>query len=131
MNYPKSFLVTLVVISFVPNWSFAQSPAAKRGHPIKKESFGQTRDGKPVELYTLTNSHGMEVGAINYGGIIVSLRVPDKNGKLDDVVLGFDKLDGYLDKSPYRKRKIHPGWKGILAGQKQWPQCLAWRVKRI
>ncbi|OLB22738.1 MAG: galactose mutarotase [Acidobacteriales bacterium 13_2_20CM_55_8] len=68
---------------------------------MKKESFGQTRDGKPVELYTLTNSHGMEVGAINYGGIIVSLRVPDKNGKLDDVVLGFDKLDGYLDKSPY------------------------------
>ena len=101
MNYPKSFLVTLVVISFVPNWSFAQSPAAKRGHPIKKELFGQTKDGKPVELYTVTNSHGMEVRAINYGGIIVSLRVPDKNGKLDDVVLGFDKLDGYLDKSPY------------------------------
>src|SRR5947208_7041962 len=86
MNYPKSLVVTLVVISFVPNSSFAQSPAAKRGHPIKKESFGQTRDGKPVELYTVTNSHGMEVGAINYGGIIVSPRVPDKNGKLDDVV---------------------------------------------
>jgi aldose 1-epimerase len=100
MNYPKSLVVALFVISFVPNSSFAQSPA-KRGHPINKESFGQTQDGKPVDVYTITNSHGMEVRAINYGGIIVSLRVPDKNLKLDDVVLGFDKLDGYLDKSPY------------------------------
>jgi len=101
MNYPKSLVFALFVIFFAPNWSFAQSPAAKRGHPIKTESFGQTQDGKPVDLYTITNSHGMEVRAINYGGIIVSLRVPDKNGKLDDVVLGFDTLDGYLDKSPY------------------------------
>jgi len=61
----------------------------------------RAKDGKAVDLYTITNSHGMEVRAITYGGIIVSLWVPDKNGKLDDVVLGFDKLDGYLDKSPY------------------------------
>jgi aldose 1-epimerase len=68
---------------------------------IKKEAFGATRDGKPVELYTLTNQHGMEVRAMTYGGIIVSLRVPDKNGERADVVLGFDSLDGYLGKSPY------------------------------
>ncbi|HYT24298.1 MAG TPA: aldose epimerase family protein, partial [Candidatus Polarisedimenticolia bacterium] len=101
MNYLNSLVVTLFVICVVPNWSFAESAAAQRGHPIKHESFGQTKDGKPVELYTITNSHGVEVRAITYGGIVVSLRVPDKNGKLDDVVLGFDKLDGYLDKSPY------------------------------
>lgn len=101
MNYQNSLVVTLFVICFLPSWGFARSSVAQRGHPIKKESFGQTKDGKPVDVYTITNSHGMEVRAINYGGIIVSLRVPDKNGKLDDVVLGFDTLDGYLDKSPY------------------------------
>ena len=101
MNYQNSLVVTLFVICFLPNWGVAGSSVAQRGHPIKKESFGQSKEGKPVDLYTITNSHGMEVRAINYGGIIVSLRVPDKNGKLDDVVLGFDTLDGYLDKSPY------------------------------
>jgi aldose 1-epimerase len=68
---------------------------------IKKEAFGMTRDGKPVELFTLSNTHGMEVRAMTYGGIIVSLRVPDRHGRLDDVVLGFDKLDGYLAPNPY------------------------------
>ena len=101
MNYQNSLVVTLFVICFLPNWGFTRSSVAQRGHPIKKESFGQTKDGKAVDLYTITNSHGMEVRTITYGGIIVSLRVPDKNGKFDDVVLGFDKLDGYLDKSPY------------------------------
>ncbi len=101
MDYLNSLVVMLFLVCIVPDWSFAQSAAAQRGHPIKRESFGQTKDGKPVELYTITNSHGVEVRAITYGGIVVSLRVPDKNGKLDDVVLGFDKLDGYLDKSPY------------------------------
>ena len=48
-------------------------------------------DGKPVEQFTLTNAHGLEVKAISYGGIITSLRVPDRSGRLDDIVLGFDK----------------------------------------
>jgi aldose 1-epimerase len=68
---------------------------------IKKDVFGKTPDGKTVDIYTLTNSHGTEVRAMTYGGIIVSLRVPDKNGKLADVVLGFDNFDGYLDNKPY------------------------------
>ncbi len=67
---------------------------------MKRESFGVVQ-GRPVDLYTLTNANGLEVRAINYGGIIVSLRVPDKHGRVDDVVLGFDKLQGYLDKEPY------------------------------
>lgn len=67
---------------------------------MKKESFGAIQ-GNSVELYTLTNSHGIEVRAMNYGGIIVSLRVPDKRGHVDDVVLGFDKFDGYLDNKPH------------------------------
>ena len=62
--------------------------------------FGHV-DGKAVYLYTLTNAHGMEVRAMSYGAIIVSLRVPDRDGRSDDVVLGFDALDGYLAGQPY------------------------------
>lgn len=68
---------------------------------IKKQSFGKTAGNEPVDLYTLTNSSGMEVRIITYGGTIVSLKAPDRNGKLADVVLGYERLDGYLTKSPY------------------------------
>ncbi|HQU82916.1 MAG TPA: aldose epimerase family protein [Pyrinomonadaceae bacterium] len=62
---------------------------------VKKESFGKTTDGKAVEIYTLTNSSGAEAKIINYGGRVVSLKMPDKNGKFEDVVLGYDDLKGY------------------------------------
>jgi aldose 1-epimerase len=68
---------------------------------FKKDSFGKTSDGQSVELYTLTNTHGVEAKITNYGGIVVSLRVPDRSGKMDDVVLGFEQLDGYLKGHPY------------------------------
>ena len=68
---------------------------------VKKESFGVTTDGVPVDLYTFTNANGVEVRAMTYGGIILSLRVPDREGRLGDVVLGFDTLGGYLQDSPY------------------------------
>jgi aldose 1-epimerase len=64
-------------------------------------SFGRLADGREVDVFTLTNSRGVEVRALTYGGIIVSLRVPDRAGRLDDVVLGYDDLRGYLRKSPY------------------------------
>src|SRR5690242_3995232 len=57
---------------------------------VSKASFGTTPQGQPVDLYTLTNSHGMEVRITNFGAILVSMRVPDRSSKLDDVVLGFD-----------------------------------------
>ena len=66
-----------------------------------KQTFGKTQDGTAVDIFTLTNARGVEVRAITYGGIIVSLRTPDKNGKLDDIVVGFDALDGYLAPNPY------------------------------
>ncbi|HLP76093.1 MAG TPA: aldose epimerase family protein [Candidatus Paceibacterota bacterium] len=67
---------------------------------ISKESFGST-DGKPVELYTLKNSKGAEAKIATYGGIVTSLKMPDNSGKFDDVVLGFDKLDGYVKNNPF------------------------------
>jgi len=68
---------------------------------ITKEDFGQTPEGKKVELYTLRNSSGMEAKIMTYGGIVTSLKTPDKKGKMGDVVLGYDNLDGYLKSTPY------------------------------
>lgn len=62
---------------------------------IVKSDFG-TLDGASVSLFTLTNENGMEVKITNYGGTITSLKVPDKEGNFEDVVLGFDTLEGYL-----------------------------------
>jgi aldose 1-epimerase len=64
-------------------------------------AFGTTPDGKSVMLYTLRNAAGMEAKITNYGGIIVSLTAPDKNGKYDDIVLGYDSLAGYIRVTPY------------------------------
>src|SRR6266566_7838403 len=65
------------------------------------ESFGTAPDGVPVEIYTLRNDKGVEARIMTYGGIVQSLKVPDKSGKLGDVVLGYDTLNGYLTNSPY------------------------------
>jgi len=68
---------------------------------IKKEHFGKTNDGKNVDLFYLTNKNGTVVKITNYGGIITSIIVPDKNGKFDDIVLGFNTLNKYLKAHPY------------------------------
>src|SRR5437899_1908070 len=61
-----------------------------------RSSFGQLPDGRTVEQFTLKNAHGIEVRVITYGGIITAIRAPDRSGQLDDIVLGFDSLAGYL-----------------------------------
>jgi aldose 1-epimerase len=61
---------------------------------VTKESFGKTPDGTPVGIYTLKSGQ-IEARIMTYGGIVVSLKTPDRNGKVSDVVLGFDNLDGY------------------------------------
>ncbi|MGA7745019.1 MAG: aldose epimerase family protein [Polyangia bacterium] len=63
--------------------------------------FGKAPDGTPVDLYRLTNRRGLVATITNYGGIVVSLLVPDRDGKLGDVVLGYDTLAEYIAKSPY------------------------------
>src|SRR5688500_16397614 len=59
-----------------------------------------TVDGQTINLHTLTNRSGMEAKIINFGGIVMSLKVPDRNGKFADVVLGFNNLDDYLKPHP-------------------------------
>lgn len=63
---------------------------------ITKKFYGKTAEGKVVDIFTLRNNNGMMAEILNYGGIITSLRVPDKDGKFDDVVLGYDNFEDYL-----------------------------------
>lgn len=62
---------------------------------MQTDSFGKTKEGKEVFLYTLENSRGVKAAVTNYGANLVSLKVPDRNGVAEDVVLGFDTLQGY------------------------------------
>jgi len=68
---------------------------------IEEQPWGQTQDGTAVKLFTLSNSKGMVAKVATYGAIITELRVPDRNGKMGNVVLGFDKLDQYLEGHPF------------------------------
>jgi aldose 1-epimerase len=67
---------------------------------IRVESFGQTPDGKEVTLYNLENANGLKAKVIDYGAILVSLEVPDRDGKPADIALGFDDLDSYVKRNP-------------------------------
>jgi len=68
---------------------------------VARAPFGHLPDGRPVELFTLTNRHGLEVRAMTYGAIITSIRTPDREGTSADIVLGFDSVGAYLAGSPY------------------------------
>jgi aldose 1-epimerase len=95
MTFSRSLLV-LVPIGILCAMA---APLSQPVSPVTRAPFGTMPDGTPVEVFTLKNAGGMEVRAINYGGIITALRVPDRNGAFGDVVLGFDRLDDYLTKN--------------------------------
>lgn len=68
---------------------------------ITKEKFGTTKDGKDINAFVITNSKGMSAKVIEYGAILTELFVPDKNGKCDDVVLGYDTLEPYYENGSF------------------------------
>ena len=76
---------------------------------ISRTSFGNLPDGRPADLYTITNASGASVSISNYGGILVSLLVPNREGKLTDVLLGFSDVSGYTP--------VNPGYMGALIGR--------------
>lgn len=99
---PRRFSSVSVFLSVIAGSAFllAQASSAKHTPGVQQKPFG-TREGRPVTLYTLTNSHGVEIHTMNYGGIILSIRVPDRKGELADVVLGHEAMEGYLPNPPY------------------------------
>jgi aldose 1-epimerase len=105
----QSFLVASFVVSMMgcnnsSNQSASSSDTANKNQNkagITEKAFGNT-DGRAITEYTITNANGMQVSLINYGGTITKLTAPDKNGNMGDVVLGYESLDGYLQKTnPY------------------------------
>jgi hypothetical protein len=86
MKFAAGFIYCLALLIMWPGRSAADTGG------VAKERFGETADGRPLYLYTLTNANGMRATIMNYGGIMVSLHVPDRNGALDDVVLGYANL---------------------------------------
>jgi aldose 1-epimerase len=98
MTYLTCTSSILLVLAIV---GAAEGATDKPSSGITRKTFGKMTDGRTIDLYTLTNNHGMRVAVTNYGGIVVSVVAPDRNGKPGDVVLGFDNLEGYLAKEPY------------------------------
>jgi aldose 1-epimerase len=90
-------LAVLLGVVGVVAWLPGMSMATK----ATRASFGQTVDGKTVEIVTLSNAHGMRARVMTYGASLQSLMAPDREGKLADLVLGYDSLQGYLDRRQY------------------------------
>ena len=79
----------------------APMPEQQNKPRVTKVPFDRTPDGQLVEIVTLRSPIGVEMTVLTYGGIIATLKTPDRSGALDDIVLGFDKLESYIKESPY------------------------------
>ena len=98
----RAFAIGACMLSLAcssPEPAVEQQPASS--HSVTDAAFGSTASGEEVRLYTLMNSKGQEAKITNYGGIVVSLEVPDREGKLGDVMLGYDNLADYIKDTPY------------------------------
>jgi aldose 1-epimerase len=104
----KSQFPTIAMPSTLPSSGLAKnafvgstimSPA--ENPTISRAAYGQTPEGEPVEIFTLRNHQGVEARITNYGGIVTSLKAPDRDGQFADLVLGFDDFAGYLKNDPY------------------------------
>jgi aldose 1-epimerase len=95
----RETIIVMLVVSIAA--IFVSGLQAEAKSKMQKQSFGKTEDGQPVDLYILTNKNGVEAAITNYGGTVASLKVADRNGKFEDVVLGYDNLDGYATGKAY------------------------------
>lgn len=90
---------TPILLTILIVMSASISSPASSG--LSEALYGKMPDGREVKIYTLTNSSGMEAKVTEYGAILVSLKVPDKEGKLADITHGYDTLEGWLGNSSY------------------------------
>jgi aldose 1-epimerase len=93
----KSLIIGMAITGAILMSASMASGATPTSGSTTKSSFGKTPEGEAVDLYVLTNKNGMEVSISTYGGAVVSIKVPDRNGKLGDVVLGYDSVEGYIN----------------------------------
>ncbi|QTP58383.1 galactose mutarotase [Billgrantia antri] len=107
LHLPLSAAAAVLLLGVAEVHGSAESPSDD-AHGVEKSVFGQLPDGRQVDVYRFTNANGIEMRVINYGGIILSLKTPDVQGELDDIVLGFDALDEYLS-DEYRQANPYFG----------------------
>lgn len=91
----------LVLVASLTALVAVDGSAQKGSTRVKQELFGKTAEGAAVHRYTLSNAQGIHVSIVDYGGIITALHTPDRHGKMGDIVLGFDSIEGYLKQHPY------------------------------
>jgi len=101
MEFRCVALFAFLAMILIPGRMRAESSEAAKLDDVQKTSFGKLPDGTEIEQYTLKNTKGAVAKIITYGATLTELWIPDKSGKSADVVLGFDKLDGYLGDHPY------------------------------
>ncbi len=99
----KNFVLIIISFFFLGNCKNPKNDNKMRKNKVSitKSFYGKTNDNKKVDLYSFKNENGMQVDIINYGGIITSLKVPDKNGETENIVLGYSKLKDYINENPY------------------------------
>lgn len=95
----KALFIPLVFILILSTFNCTEN--MKSNMNIEKKAFGQISKEVQAELYTITNANGVSMSVTNYGGIITELKVPDKDGNISDIVLGYDKVEDYIKASPY------------------------------
>ena len=99
----KNFVLIIISFFFLGNCKNPKNDNKMRKNKVSitKSFYGETKGNKKVDLYSFKNENGMQVDIINYGGIITSLKVPDKNGETENIVLGYSKLKDYINENPY------------------------------
>jgi|GEM_PF-2547851 len=100
-SLPLGMVLFLTISGCSGDSSKSQQPQEQeKAMRVSKTEYGTMQDGRKVYLYTLANGNDMEVQIMNFGGIITSIKTPDKEGKVEDIALGFDSLDKYLSDHP-------------------------------
>ena len=97
INLKSNIIVFVFIILFLTNCIQEEKSTMK----VEKKMFGQIEENVSAILYTMTNNNGVSMSVTNYGGIITELKVPDKNGNISDIVLGYDKVEDYIKETPY------------------------------
>src|SRR6202167_999869 len=94
----SAMVATLLFLGAVTTLPYHTAVAKSK---MQKQAFGKIQDGQSVDLYALTNKYGMTAAISNFGGTLVSLKVPDRDGKIGDVVLGYDNPADYESGKAY------------------------------
>jgi aldose 1-epimerase len=94
-------ICVLLLMGFTATIVAGRTPPGSPSPGVTRTVFGKTHDGREAHLFTLSNKSGMEVAITDFGGTVVSIKVPDRNGKMGDVILGYDSVEGYETGTAY------------------------------